>query len=74
MTPEEFSEWKTNAKIGERLVYHVGLLMADRQSPPDGESLGVLAGEISTAANRGHIVLLQERVEPLVCRYYAVRI
>jgi hypothetical protein len=54
MTKTEFLERVSNAKPGDRIVYHVGLLMADRQSAnwqtPEAKAVSKALNETANAA------------------------
>lgn len=81
LAKDVFDGWVAASRHGESYLYYTGLLMADRASsapgqPPTQEAAlaDAIGAAAMDAARRGHVVLLQERVGPLVCKYYAVRV
>lgn len=59
------------AKRGERIPYHTGLLMRDRQYTVE---LNEMAAAMWELHKRGEVVLLQRRVTERDCTYYAVKV
>lgn len=72
MTPGQFYAWIDRAHRGAEIVYHVGLLMRDRQQY-GREALHVLATAVYHAYAAKRVVLFQRRVAPGEYEYCAVR-
>lgn len=70
MTADEFQSRVRAAKPGEKIVYHRGLLMHQRQHNKTLRELGVVT---FAAWTDGLVHLLQRRVNEFSCEYIAVR-
>lgn len=81
MTRNEFIKRLNAAKPGERIIYHTGLLMADRKwhidaPPAEADKLRTIndtANEAYHAATLNQCHLFQERVQVGICHYVAVK-
>jgi hypothetical protein len=58
------------------VVYHVGLLMYDRQSLPIArrEKINKIATKMYKACRDGHIILWQRRIGDGICEYHAAHV
>ena len=54
---------------GEKVIYHVGLLAADRELSKSTAHIAATAWRLS---NAGRVKLVQRRIRPLVCEYIAI--
>jgi hypothetical protein len=64
--------WLSSARPGDCIVYHAGLLAADREAKTEQAiALNLVASEFWTAAQAGRVALTQRRLAPLVCAYLA---
>jgi hypothetical protein len=74
MTRSEFIKKLNSAKPGERIVYHTGLLMANRKVASDSrKNIEEAAEEAMKSYRRGQCHLFQERVQVGICNYLAVK-
>lgn len=71
MSPREFIDLIRKAKPGERIVYHTGILIADRFF---NKELNRTANTAYDEYEIGNCVLIQKRVDPVTCQYIAVRV
>jgi hypothetical protein len=76
--PDDLGAWLTNARPGDRFVYHHGFLVVDRavNSPlraRDRRRLDVLAKAALGAASAGVVHLLQQRLDAGTFDYIAVK-
>ena len=62
------------ARRGERVQYHSGLLMYDRQHGPFFQNVHAIAHAAWEAFEAGRCTLVQHRINPTVCDYYAVKL
>jgi hypothetical protein len=74
----EYMTWVAHASPGEECVYHVGLLMRDRQYTVNGDkknltALDGMARSVMASAQTGVVRLFQRRLDPLICAYIAVK-
>jgi hypothetical protein len=70
MNLAQFENWKSRSNRGDRVVYFIGLLMKTRQHD---DNIDALAKAVWDAYERGVVKLVQERVGPNDCAYWAVR-
>lgn len=74
MNLTEFSNWLANPFGSRSIIYHTGLLMADRQSKdPAAPIISAVAGMALSAANRGIVTLVQRRLGEANYEYIAIR-
>lgn len=71
MNGEQLTAAINKARRGDRIAYHVGVLMADRMYHLDVDSRARAARQ---AYEDGKVLLVQERVTGTSCRYLAVRV
>jgi late competence protein required for DNA uptake (superfamily II DNA/RNA helicase) len=71
MNGAQFSAALGKLRRGERMVYHNGLLMADRCYHVDADSVARAAMSAYTAEK---CLLFQRRVDQRVCQYIAVKL
>lgn len=64
----QFNVALERARKGERITYHVGLLMSDRNYFVEVDNV---ARAVWQAHLDGKVHLLQRRVSPTSCQYYA---
>ena len=60
MNVKEFQHFIASANLGARVVYHTGLLMADRQT---NKTVDAVAREAAVAESQGKVHLVQRRLE-----------
>lgn len=76
---EDFTAWLTSAPPGDKFIYHVGDLFADRQFfisrlGTEGRSqLSILADAAYRAARTNQVMLVQRRLGPSEWEYIAVK-
>lgn len=76
----DFVAWSKRSEPGEKVVYHTGLLMRDRQYtdrgsvPVVGSRLCNLAKSVMAIAEAGEIALVQKRLDNYNCEYLAVKL
>jgi hypothetical protein len=64
--------WLSSARPGDCIVYHTGLLAADREAKTEqARTLNRVASAFFAAAQAGRVALTQRRLAPLVCAYLA---
>lgn len=81
MTPNDLSDWVADARPGQRIEYHRGLLALDRDWIEAADKTAVAERKAvddgaQTAwrlAVDGVVMLSQERVGPTECVYYATK-
>jgi hypothetical protein len=79
LTREQFEARLRQAAPGDRISYHLGYLAIDRVrsssrlSEPARRELITVANTALALAKRGDIHLVQQRVEPAIFRYFAVK-
>ena len=61
------------AKPGEKIVYHYGLLMLNRQIGDNAKAVSAVAEAAYEAWDECRVHLLQKRIAPGVCAYIAVK-
>lgn len=71
MNGSQFDTGLAKLRHGERLAYHSGNLMRDRQFNVDVDSVAIAA---SKAADDKRCVLMQRKVSEQVYQYLAIRI
>lgn len=69
MTAADFTDDVRNAKRGDRIVYHMGFLFADRQRHKAVHATGSAAWREYEA---GNVALVQRRIDDKGCEYIAV--
>lgn len=69
LTGDQFIAALARARKGDRIAYHVGLLMRDRFFNVEVESVAQASWR---AHMDGKVLLMQQRVTPTACRYLAV--
>ncbi len=81
MTPIAANEWLASAQPKSRIVYHVGMLMADRQpqgrkseAEKQARELGEVARAFMDASEKGRVRLVQRRLGDSQYEYIAVRV
>lgn len=72
MTGDTFRSLIYSLKRGQKLVYHVGSLMADRQRPRQGETIRSTAMAAWKAYEMGKVTLVQRYLSPSRYEYIAV--
>jgi septum formation inhibitor MinC len=70
--PLAFTDWIETAPPGEKVTYHVGLLMRDRKEPTD-EALNQLANSAWRNFESGRLTLTQQRIGENKYQYSAVK-
>lgn len=71
MTIKQLFDALHRAARGERVLYHTGLLMRDRQRNP---VLNDMAAAAWTLYERGEALLFQKRSSDGACDYYIVKV
>lgn len=61
-------------KPGERLVYHTGNLIYDRENGPDFQNVHAVGVAAYEAYDEARITLVQKRIAPHICAYVAVKL
>jgi hypothetical protein len=68
-TPHKFRQAMRTGRVGDHIIYHTGLLLADRRLP----AVGALAREVWKAYKDKQVCLIQRRLsDPFGCEYVAV--
>jgi hypothetical protein len=62
MTRRELDKWIENAEVGERKIYYIGFLFADREYHHDKGVITSLANAAWEAMKKGRIHLYQKRL------------
>lgn len=75
---QDFISWLGRSRPGDRVVYHQGLLMKDRQFTANGKpslhtATSTYAKSVMSAADAGMVMLFQKRLDEDTCDYIAVR-
>ncbi|CAA6603859.1 conserved hypothetical protein [Rhodospirillaceae bacterium LM-1] len=68
----ELDDWFKQAAPGEAVIYHRGLLVADRATAFRSE-LKQVADRVRWLAQRGQVLLVQKRIDAENCDYVAVK-
>ncbi|MEQ9811520.1 MAG: hypothetical protein RLO50_01980 [Azospirillaceae bacterium] len=72
-------EWLRAAKAGERLIYHRGFLVCDRDrltsklSPAKQRALNAVASDLHGLAMKNRVQLVQCRVDAGIFEYWAIK-
>ncbi len=82
ITYDECQDWCDHAEKGDKLVYHRGLLLADRMALDnrDGRIISVIIEPIDRIAKQmwqayrfGQVCLVQQKIAPFTYDYIAVK-
>jgi hypothetical protein len=74
MTRLEFLSKMATMQPGEKVIYHVGSLLFDRQIGEDFQCVHNLAFATWEAMENGSCALTQRRLMPLMCEYIATKL
>lgn len=73
ITRTEFEDQVRTMKPGEKIRYHVGSLVHDREHSPDFGKVGMVAHAALMACEEGKVHLVQRRVRHGEYEYFAVK-
>jgi hypothetical protein len=73
MTPTAIHEWLKKACPGDRVTYHTGHLISDRERHLNGRSIAAVADILRAAQEGGRVALTQRRIADDLYQYVAER-